>query len=893
MNSISKIQNVNTSTLVKIAGTNSLTIAPNNRIAANLMSHTVNFILKESNKSACITPNIYSLKQWITDTFNDLRSKNVSPFSKLALLSESAVTSYWIRAMYRDGKSDNLINPAEWLSETMAADKICSRWKLVDYTPDSALSHNFKKWRKHVQKEILANGFVTESMAIELIVSALKNGKVTLPKNVFTFAFDEKPPLYQDLFDAISICSELSELNELRKKASWYRVKTLDCEDQFRTAARWASKVVESENDKTIAIVSPDLKSQKKDIVKAFNDVFEPQWILPESGVYVAPYDISLGETLNQIPLFNRALYYLSLGHIVNSEEVLNIINDPFVFANKEKAERRRFAKLMRDNRGLKTSLKSLAMKSSCPPLLSKALNTFVNDNEGLNESIMFPSDWANAFSQLLASLGWAKNVAMNELEQLGAKKWVAILDRLSNLDTHTGTIPRTLAVRLLCQYAANTLVTPKTKGSPINILGSLEAAGLDFDYIWVLDCNNNVFPAKAEPNACLPVNLQIENKTPHSSGERELEFTNKLFSRYSTSCNEMYTSYVSQDVYGEQEPAYILKNADTDVEKDGLVDHDLISYQADTYQRFSTKLISNDIGPLNLVKNTVAGGVNVLDLMNLCPVQAVTKNRLKVGEHKPNYTMGLSGVERGEMIHNALEAMWGEIIDLAQTERSLTHSEQLKSLNEGDLRAMVIRAVDVAFFWLDRDDISFVLIEQEREHMVTTLMQWIEIEKLRDDFNVKAMEKSDFVILGEFKVKIRKDRLDEVINSGNSHKMLALDYKSSEESCNSALSANIEKSQLPLAALSEDADGIGYLNAVPNSSNISGLVDDESLALFQRIDKHRTKAPKEWGQLKRWWYETLTERLKQYVQGSVNFTPSPKACAYCVKRSLCEHSQA
>jgi hypothetical protein len=158
---MSKIRNINESTLVKLASENSLTITPNNRIAANLTSHTVNFILNKTSKSACLTPNILPLKTWLIDSFNNLRSNNVSPFSKLAIVSDHALVSYWVRAMYNE-KSDNLINSTEWFSEAIAADKIAARWKLLDYTPDTTLNHSFKVWRKKVQQELLTNGYVTQ-----------------------------------------------------------------------------------------------------------------------------------------------------------------------------------------------------------------------------------------------------------------------------------------------------------------------------------------------------------------------------------------------------------------------------------------------------------------------------------------------------------------------------------------------------------------------------------------------------------------------------------------------------------------------------------------------------------------------------------------------------------
>jgi hypothetical protein len=75
-------------------------------------------------------------------------------------------------------------------------------------------------------------------MTIELIITAIKNGKLSLPDNIFTFAFDEIPPLYHELFDVIAKYANLNELKPLRSKAKWSLVKTLCSEDQFIKATK-------------------------------------------------------------------------------------------------------------------------------------------------------------------------------------------------------------------------------------------------------------------------------------------------------------------------------------------------------------------------------------------------------------------------------------------------------------------------------------------------------------------------------------------------------------------------------------------------------------------------------------------------------------------------------
>ena len=885
-----KVNSITQQELVALAQTKNLTITPNNRTAATLTDRVVSFILDSNNTTACVTPNIVPLSRWIAGVFSELRASNIMPFSNLSIIAETDYISYWIRAMHFDDMNESLVNPSEWISDAISADKSLSRWEVNEYQPDSNLTSSFKRWRKKVHSELQYKGFVTQSKAIELIIDAIKAKKLSLPQNVFLYAFDEMPPLYKTLFNTIKEYAGLDELKPVREKSRWLTVETEDENKQLETVARWASKVIETEPTKTICIVSPDLKQDKKAIIKSLNAVFEPQSMLPDSGSYSAPYDVSLGKSLALIPIYRRALYYLGINDgIVPSEDVLNIVKDPFTTStHKEKMQRRKFANVMRDNRGIKTSLVQLAMRSSCPSSFATALNGFVRTLTQHPEFLL-PSRWAQLFHNALSALGWAKGVRMNEFELAGLDKWKVALDSLSCLDIHTGEVSKSLALKILNQYCNNLLVTPQLKGSPISVMGTLEAAGLDFDYIWVLNCNDNIFPAPASLNSCLPVNLQIEKKMPHSSGEREFDFTEQLFTRYSGSCDELYTSYIKKDKYGAKKAASILEHACGDVEPENITDNDIINYKEIAYKQFSVYEQPDEIGFQKLENNIVPGGVAVLDKVQLCPMQAITNIRLKVNDHTPNYTMGITGAERGEILHNALEFFWDEL--MGQRQKGQYDSDNLKALDTNSLRELLNASVDSAFFWLDREDIEPALIEKERQMMLSKLNQWIELEKNRDTFNVIALEKTDFVNLGGLKIKIRKDREDEIIDSNNNHKTLALDIKSREESISSAFSSSMPKSQLPLAALSGNIDGIAYLNVIPHSPSISGVINSESSDDMQLLSEHKYKAPKDWDKLKDLWLKLFSKKIGEYVSGVANYTPSVAACMYCAKKSLCRHS--
>lgn len=888
---MNKVSNINLSELALLADINTLTITPNNRTAACLSNRVIEHVLSQTNKNACVAPTILPLDTWVSSTFLSLRTQNIAPFCNLSMIGDNELTAYWVKAIHNDKMAGSLVNLSEWLSDAMSADKILSRWEVTKYQPDSSLSSAFMRWRANVQKEILTKGFVTKPMAIELLINAIKKGEVKLPKRVALYAFDEQPPLYKKLFAAIQDKAKLNTVNLVATSKNWYSVPTVDNDDQLTVVAKWASKIIDNEPGKTIAIVSHDLKANRNEIVRSLNDVFEPQWLLPSNKPYIAPYDVSLGLTLKQIPLYQRALHYLSItSEFVMTEHVLNIITDPFIVNSKtEKMARRKFASKMRDNRAHRTSLMQLAMKSYCPSILSRCLNEFVRINTTHPDKLL-PSRWARLFNSSLNALGWARGVELSEMEALGADKWKSVLDSLSSLDMHTGEITRELAYKLINQYCQNTLVTPKSKNSPISVMGSLEAAGLNFDYIWIIDCVDNIFPAPASLNGCIPTQLQIDKKMPHSSGEREYEFTQMLFNRYASSCSRFYTSYTLNGPYGAHKPASILSNANSIIDSKSIIDNDVIDYHTLTFQQFNVKTKEDNIGKLEMKNNTVPGGVSLVDKIGLCMMQAITNFRMKVTDHTPNYNMGFTGAEKGIMLHNALESLWGSLIALRGKNKSDSYT--LEVIDENKLAKLIANAVDIAFFWVDRTDIREVLIEQERSLMCETLSQWISLERDRDEFNIIALEKSDFIDLGGVKLKIRKDRVDHVFNSDNTHKTLALDAKSREESVSRSFGRN-PKSQLPLAAISEDTDGFGYLNVVPNSPSISGLINCNETTYFKSVATHRYKASNDWATLKEHWLKLFSENINSYVNGDMKYTPSSEACMYCVKRSLCEHSVA
>ena len=58
-------------------------------------------------------------------------------------------------------------------------------------------------------------------------------------------------------------------------------------------------------------------------------------------------------------------------------------------------------------------------------------------------------------------------------------------------------------------RLAAQTLFQPEAPDVPIQVLGVLESAGLEFDHLWVMGLTDEAWPIPARPNPFIPVALQ------------------------------------------------------------------------------------------------------------------------------------------------------------------------------------------------------------------------------------------------------------------------------------------------------------------------------------------------------------------------------------------------
>jgi probable DNA repair protein len=907
-----KIDSITTAELDVICGENTLTITPNKRTCANLTDRSVEYKMQE--KKACKVPDIYDLDRWIRESFSSLRMANVSPFSRAAIISESAFAGYWVKEFSFDESICESLNVKDYLNSMIKADKIASRWKFGhDYTCDTPLSGRYKDWRKRVYSQLEKNGFVTINQALDMIILALNTGALKLPGNIALYSFDEIPPLYQDLFDTLASKSTVFRIEvQNDKSAEWHKVGLNNKTEQYETAARWAMEYHVNNPSKRLAIVIPDMASNKKRMIRELDDLFKPQWSLDLQS-YKLAYDVSLGNKLTSFSFVSDALFTLSINTTLeNVESLARLFRIPSIkHFNIERFSRHKYANKILCDGAFEKPLSSLYMHQECPMQIRKRLMDF-DDIMSKSPVVQLPSEWAKTFSSVLDLLGWLRDAGASELISNGIDGLKSCFDKLGALDLHIGSIDRLLAHKLLSSYCEYHTVGASVGDTPISIFGTLEAAGLQFDAFWVLDCNADVFPSMVSLNDCLPIALQKETGAPHSSVSREFEYTNRLFDRYKSSCSQLYTSYVSENEKNVKvNPAYVLNAVPEVPSLSAIIYENLLSRKELHFQRFNVVTTAdNEPAPINFSEGPhklLKGGTVLVDDTLRCSMGAYIKHELGFREINCDRSIGYTSKERGDIFHEALEYFWKGIKHITKSQDNTTDHETLVTLKHQEIVSMIDEGIETGFFWVSRDDIPVMLKGSEKKLIMRTLMQWLEIEKDRVPFNVVAIEMTKTVMLGDYAVKVRLDRIDEVI-CANSNIAVALDYKSGENEINQALASKFT-TQLPLASLpnasnsrnpkakkefNADITAIGYANIRLNNPNVSGIGEGNELVDLGVADasKHRLRsAPKGWGELKKYWKESMITSISSYASGKLTYTPSTQACKYCPNNKFCQYS--
>jgi probable DNA repair protein len=267
-------------------------------------------------------------------------------------------------------------------------------------------------------------------------------------------------------------------------------------------------------------------------------------------------------------------------------------------------------------------------------------------------------------------------------------------------------------------------------------------------------------------------------------------------------------------------------------------------------------------------------GGTRVFQYQAACPFRAFAELRLGA-EPLENPAPGLDPRERGTIVHGALEEVWKEL----KTHAALCSRADLPQVIEAATARANARVEE------DRGaPLPPRYAELERQRTERLIAEWLEIEKVREPFEVVEPEGERFVELSGIRCRVRIDRIDRLPDG----REIIIDYKTGDASPSKWDSDRPDEPQLPLYSVTHPnrLAGVLFAQVKPGATAFKGLVEGTVIPGADTTDL---------AQQVELWRKTLEQLGLDFRAGHAE--PDPKnptqSCRYCKLALLCRTGEA
>ncbi|HSE00773.1 MAG TPA: hypothetical protein VLB72_08580, partial [Burkholderiales bacterium] len=484
-------------------------VTPNRRLAAHL-TREYDARQAAAGKSAWPTADILPFTAFVERAYRDaLYASDAAGLP--VLLAPAQEQALWESIVRESDAGDLLLAIPETAAVAREAWRLAHAWRLTGRLGAFPVDDDGKAFRQWTQRYEAATRRARQTDSARLAdVTAplLARPDIRTPRALVYYGFDLVMPQQQALFDALAAAGcEVAEAGPEPAGGERLRLACADSADEIRRAAVWARARLEANGAARVGIIVPELAKHRSAIRRVFSAVMEPAYALPGSRHDTLPFNISLGEPLASYPLVNAAFLALELaGREIDFERASRLIRSPFIAgADSELARRARLDAWLRKRAEpaltLERLLALMARSDAGCPTLAQRLAALAEFRKARLFGGQPPSAWARAISEALALVGFPGERGLDSTEFQTLAKWHEVLAEFAALDF---VVPRTGfadAMSRLRRMAADALFQPETLEVPIQVLGELEATGMQFDHLWVMGLSDDIWPRAPHPN--------------------------------------------------------------------------------------------------------------------------------------------------------------------------------------------------------------------------------------------------------------------------------------------------------------------------------------------------------------------------------------------------------
>lgn len=863
--------------LIEALDAGCLVVTANQRLSRSLRNEYA-LAMRDRGVSAWRTPRILEWRTWVNTCW--LKTRGGRPAE--VLLSDVQADSIWEQIIAADSKVQGGRRLA---GSARKAWRLMKEWRipyaeLQEYAnPDS---QSLAGWIASYEKYLAERSWVDPLTLDERIDGDPSVGNIRLA------GFFELNPRQQFLLEKFRAAGVgVSALSRAVARPTCELRVCADPEQELIAAATWAADRLNEQADLSLGIIVPRLAQQQDAVERIFARLLQPGGNLPGADEQRMVFHLSAGRPSLEQPLLKDALLALKL--VINgldSHELSRFLRSPYFQTGASLWQRSRLDVAFRSRWMEAASPANIAWQCSDKEnlkILRKQMQDLQEQRPGDGRAA--PADWIGKFSGWLGRLGWPGERSLSSYEYQATAHWNELLKELGKVGSVTGALSARQTLERLLGLASNTLFQPKAKAAPVQVMGTLEAAGSNFDAVWICALDDASFPAAPEPAPLIPVSLQKKYGLPNATAERAIEFADRLIGDLRHSAPDVVLSWAKNVEDEPRRVSPLLRSLSGETGKP-LVAMVQESLPANPFARnllaSETESLDDFTGPPITGTGKQKGGSGIFTHQSQCPFRAFAMVRLGA-ENLDTPEPGISPRLKGDLAHQTLEFLWRKLTDL-QGLLACSRSKLETLIGDGFDRAWELRKSETMLFGDGARQ-----LEKDRQQMLISRL--LDYEKTRvANFRVLQTEELLVTEVGGLTIGMKIDRVDELIDDG---RRLIIDYKTGKDKALDSLGERPFKPQLAVYAVGSTKPLAGVCIARLNveSCVYDGILADVVLAPDAKKyggSRRSGEETRSWDELLPAWRRRLVVLGEAFKAGDARTDPMRGACNYCHLSAAC-----
>lgn len=659
--------------------------------------------------------------------------------------------------------------------------------------------------------QLQSRGWIDDARLPDELAQQLRQGRIPVRGTLTLAGFDRLTPQATMLIESAVEAGAERQFIPARERSASRLVGCESPDSELRAAGQWARAALADTPSVRLAIVVNDLEQDAVRSARLLREGFLPAWQYAQPH-YGHALNVSFGRRLSDYPAIHDALLMLRfLTADLRAADISLLLRSPF-FGQDVNFGRSRLELLMRDVPDRRWSKAALL-----PFLRRKADTDKQGDGADWLERIATAAErlqqaatrqtaarWAEIIDELLQDLHWPGAGVLDSEDFQLINRWRDLLNEFARLDLVVASVSYEEALARLGSLAGETIFQAETAAPVVSVLGTLEAAGMEFDKLWVTGLTAMSWPSPGKPLVLVSRDLQQQYAMPDATPADTAAFAERVLNRLASSADDVVFSFPRLIGDAEQMPSAMLAGSAVQTSPTDC------GWHAATLISEPLATVADRV-PAVRRGETVSGGATTINCQLTDPFSAFAGGRLGI-RWMAAFQGGIPARTRGSLVHDALQRLYDDRPDQASIARWSASERQQR----------IAKALEQPFRRHARyaDAVLKQLLKIESERCATLLEKVIAVDREREAFRIDSVESDVSVTLSGAMYNLRCDRVDRRDDGA----LIVIDYKTGSKR-RFLTSGEPGDLQLVLYACALDADiaGLALFNVDSRETVLDG----------------------------------------------------------------------